>query len=47
MAGSVVARPVLSDSKLRHCGDVRPASIQSEPCSSEGGRPERGTLCMG
>ena len=30
MAGSVVARPVLSDSKLRHCGDVRPVSAQSE-----------------
>ena len=35
MAGSVVARPVLSDSKLRHCGDVRP--VYSRSCSSEGG----------
>ena len=38
MAGSVVARPVLSESKLRHGGDVRP--VLSRSCGLEGGRPE-------
>ena len=38
MADSVAARPVLSEPKLRHGGDVRP--VLSRSCGSEGGRPE-------